>query len=85
MSPKKGACVPDEVEYPSVKESFEVALTQAEACLILSALARFEDSQVQWAAVAKAKGRAKEARARVETGRRCLALSDRIEKLGVAR
>jgi hypothetical protein len=69
--------------YPAVRASFAVELTQAEACLILSALARFEDFQVQWAAVAKAKGRLKEARARVETGKRCLALSDRIEKLGV--
>jgi hypothetical protein len=72
-------------DYPAVKASFTVTLSQSEACLILSALARFEDSQVQWATIAKAKGRLKEARARVETGKRCLALSDRIEKLGVAR
>ena len=64
------------------EKTISVAFTEAERCLILSALARFEDSQVQWARIALAKGRLKEARARTETGKRILALSDRIEKEG---
>jgi hypothetical protein len=60
-----------------------IAFTEEESCLLLSALAVFEDRQVQWARIAEAKGRAKEAAARKETGRRILTLSDRIEKEAV--
>jgi hypothetical protein len=63
-------------------ETVSIAFTEAERCLLLSALAHFEDFQVRLAKVAKANRRFKEARARVETGKRILELSDRIEKEG---
>lgn len=61
-------------------ETTSIAFTEDERCLLLSSLARFADSQVKWAKVAKAKGNLKEARARIETGKRILVLSERIEK-----
>jgi hypothetical protein len=78
FEPRDGAREKKTVEEKTVS----IAFTEAERCLLLSALARFEDCQVQWSKLAKAKGGLKEARARMETGKRILALSQRIEEAG---
>lgn len=79
FEPRHDACE----KKASAGETVSISFTEEERCLLLSALAVFEDRQVQWARIAEAKGRSKEATVRKETGRRILTLSDRIEKEGV--
>jgi hypothetical protein len=65
------------------EKTFQVVLTESDACLILSALLNLERAQVRLAKAARNEGRLKQARARVETGKRILALTDRIEKAAI--
>lgn len=59
---------------------FTVEVTDSEACLLLAALLNLERDQVRLAKKAQNEGRLKQAHARLETGKRILALSERIEE-----
>jgi hypothetical protein len=69
-------------EPETEEKTFNLVISQSEACLILSGLFTLERDQVRLAKKAKNEGRIKQARARLETGKRILALSERIEKEG---